>query len=71
MITLKSYQKIAENNNRPINNQVTYPFLISHEFIEFLEPIWIFSIIFYAFKIFFPKFWKMNVTLQILDMFLY
>ena len=53
----------------PINNQETYPFLILNEFIDFLESIGIFFFIL-RYK-FFWKTWKMNVTLWILDMFLY
>ena len=41
----KSYQQIAENNNCPINDQVTYSLFILNEFIDFLESIWIFSIL--------------------------
>ena len=42
--------------------------LISNEFIDFSESMWIFSISFRFWK-FCWKFWKMDVTLRILDIF--
>ena len=38
---LNSYYPIGKKN--PINNQVTYPSFIAHEFIDFSESIWIYS----------------------------
>ena len=62
-------QKLLNNwkwiKNCPISNQVNL-FFISNKFIDFSESIWIFWIFFYGFK----NFWKLNVTLRILDMFL-
>ena len=51
-----------------MNNQMTYPFFISKEFIDFLESIWIFST-YLRFWIFFCKFSIMIVTLRIFDVF--
>ena len=38
-----------------MNNQMTYPFLILNKFIDFLESIKIFSILFYVFEHFFTS----------------
>ena len=46
-------------------------FLIWDEFIDFSESIWIFKIFIWIKKKNIWKFWKINVTLQISDMFLY
>ena len=54
----KNWQK---KNNCPKNNQVTYPCFISNGFINFSELIRIFQ--------FFLRFWKMNVTLRILNVY--
>ena len=63
IILKKSKTYILHNNNNaeklfkkckkkcPINNQVTYLFFISNEFIDFSESIWIFSIFFTFLKI--------------------
>ena len=58
--------KLLKKINFSINNYVTYPFSIWNK-IDFLESIWI-SSIFFKWK-FVWKFWKINVTLRVLDFF--
>ena len=38
----KNYTQLGKQNNCLINNQVTCPFFISNEFIDFSESVWIF-----------------------------
>ena len=42
MLLIKIYQQIGKKKNRLMNNQVTYLFFISNEFIDLSESIWIF-----------------------------
>ena len=60
----KSYEQIANKNNFSINNQVSYSFLVSNEFIAFSESVWNFSICFYVFEIIFEIF-KIKRTVAI------
>ena len=59
----KNFSTNCQKNHCSINNQVTYPFSISNEFIDFLEVIWIFSFFFYVSENFFENFKnERNVT---------
>ena len=53
-------KKSLTNNekNCPLNNELTYLFFISNEFIDFLESIWIFWIFLRFCKFFFEYFKK-------------
>ena len=50
-----SYKQIEQNNNCPINNQITYLFFILNEVIDFSEFMWIFSVYLTILKIRFEK----------------
>ena len=56
-----------KKNSYLINNQVTHPFDISNEFIDFLESIWIFSIFFYVFELYVSGIFDKVVFFQIFN----